>query len=95
MSPHEFGIAVRLWLEIKMFPSSPASVLCNCGQHIDTFGDHFLGCVFGPERTRRHIALAGVIFQALLVQNRDVLREMRCSGCTESRPGDIFHPDFL
>ncbi len=78
-----------------MFPSPPASVLCSCGQHIDTFGDHLLGCAFGPERTRRHNALAEVIFQALLVENRDVMREMRGNGSTESCPGDVFHPDFL
>ena len=63
---------VQLWLGIKMFPSPPASVLCSCGQHIDTFGDHLLGCGFGPEHTRRHNALAEVIFQDLLVENRDV-----------------------
>ena len=95
MSLHEFVIAVQLWLGIKMFPSPPASVLCSCGQHIDTFGDHLLGCGFGPERTRRHNALAEVIFQGLLVENRAVMREMRCNGSTESRPGDAFHPDFL
>ena len=69
--------------------------LCSCGQHIDTFGDHLLGCGFGLERTRRHNALAKVIFQALVVENRDVMRKMRCNGSTESRPGDVFHPDFL
>ena len=53
-----------------MFPSPSSSVLYSCGQHIDTFGDHRLGCGFGPERTRRHNALAEVIFQALLVENR-------------------------
>ena len=95
MSPHEFVIAVRLWLGIKMFPSSPATVLCSCDQHIGTFGDHLLSCGIGPERTHRHNALAEVIFQALLVENRDVMREMMCNGSTESHPGDVFHPYFL
>ena len=36
VSPHEVAIAVRLWLKIKMSPSPLASVLCSCGQHIDT-----------------------------------------------------------
>ena len=44
MSPHKFVIAVRHWLGIKMFASPPASVLRSCGQQIDTFGDHLLGC---------------------------------------------------
>ena len=29
---------------------------------------------------------------ALLVENRDVMREMWCNGSTESRPDDVFHP---
>ena len=66
MSPHEFVIAVRLWLGIKMFLSPQASVLCSCGQHIDTFVDNLLGCGFGPERTRKHNALAEVIFPDLI-----------------------------
>ena len=78
-----------------MFPSLPASVLRSCGQHIDTFVDHLLDCGFGLESTRRHNALAKVILQVLLVENRIVMREMRCNGSTESRPGDGFHPDFL
>ena len=67
-----------------MFRSPPASVLCSCGQHTDTFGD-------GSKHTRRHNGLAEVIFQALLVENRYVMREMRCNSST----GDFFHPDFL
>ena len=58
MSPHEFVIAIRLSLGIKMFPSPPASVWCSCGQHIDAFGDHIVGSGFGPEHTRSHNALA-------------------------------------
>ena len=45
--------------------------------------------------TRKHNALAEVISQALLIENREIMREMRCNGSTESRPGDAFHPDFL
>ena len=40
--------------------------------------------------TRRHNALAEVIFQAVLVENRGAMREIRCNGSTESRPGDVF-----
>ena len=58
--------------------------LCSCGQHTDTSGDHLLGCGCGPERTRRHNALAEVISQALLVENRDFMWEMRCNGSTEA-----------
>ena len=67
----------------------------SCAAVVSTltlFGDHLLGCGFGPERTRRHNALTEVIFQALLVENRDVMKEMRCNGSTESRPGDVFSP---
>ena len=78
-----------------MFPSPLASVLYSCDQHIDTFVDHLLDCGFGLERTHRHNALAEVIFQALLVESRDVMREMMCNGFTESHPGDVFHPYFL
>ena len=95
MLSHEFVISIRLWLGIKMFPSPPTSILCTCRQHIDPFGDHLISCGTGPERTRRHNALAEVIFQALLVKNKDVVKEVRCSGSDESRPGDVFHPDFL
>ena len=31
-----------------------------------------------------------LFFQTLLVENRDVMREMRCNGSTENRLGDVF-----
>ena len=38
-SPHEFVIAVRLWLGVPLFPLLP---LCTCLSVINQFGDHLL-----------------------------------------------------
>ncbi|XP_062499721.1 uncharacterized protein LOC134177036 [Corticium candelabrum] len=75
MSPNEFVIAVRLWLGIKMFPSPLASVLCSCDQHIDTFGDHLLGCGFGPERTplKDHSFIDSCCITLLYVYEKEML----------------------
>ena len=54
----------------QMFPCPAASIQCSCGQHIDSFGDHLVGCGLSSEHTRRHTALAAVIFQALLVERK-------------------------
>jgi len=40
--PHDFIIALRLWLEIPLFPLLP---LCTCLSAIDQYGDHLLGHV--------------------------------------------------
>ena len=59
MSRHEFSIAVRLWLGITLFPAHPSAVRCKCGQLMDGFGDHLLGCrqihftVKTPRRSQR------------------------------------------
>ena len=66
---------------------------CPCGQVIDAFGDHLLGCGHGPLRIKRHDALRDIIWQALLLDNSRAIREQRCDNSNE-RPGDIFHPDF-
>ena len=61
--PHDFTIALRLWLGIPLFPSLP---LCTCLSVIDQFGDHLLGCSHGPLRIQRHNALVSVVHHALL-----------------------------
>ena len=53
-----------------------------------------LGCGDGPLRIRRHNALCELVFEALHIDNPGTKRESRCSSDDNSRPGDIFHPDF-
>ena len=91
--PHEFVIAIRTLLGILMFPL-PTSVLCCCGATIDPFGDSLISCPRGPLCVQRHNALCEVIFQALLVENKQV-KQQNCSGYNSSRPGDVNHPDFI
>ena len=69
--PHDFTIALRLWLGIPLFPSLP---LCTCLSVIDQFGDHLLGCSHGPLRIQRHNALVSVVHHALLQDHPGVLR---------------------
>ena len=88
--PHDFIIALRLWLGIPLFPSLP---LCTCLSVIDQFGDHLLGCSHGPLRIQRHNALVSVVHHALFQDHPGVLREQGISS-DQSRPGDIYHPDF-
>ena len=95
MSPHEFIIAVRIWLGIPLFPSPPDSLKCCCGQTLDPFGNHLLSCCHGPLCVRRHNALCEIIFHALLSDCKNVKLEQRCSGEDGRRPGDVYHPDFL
>ena len=66
-SPHDFIIALRLWLGVPLFPLLP---LCTCLSAIDQFGDHLLGCSRGPLRIQRHV---NIIHHALLQVG--VLRE--------------------
>ena len=94
MLPQEFVIAVRLWLGIKLFPSSPQSVRCPCGQVIDCYGDHLLGCGQGPLRIKRHDSIRDIIWQSLILDNPQTSKEQRCDS-SNSRPGDILHPDFI
>jgi len=90
-SPHDFIIALRLWLGIPLFPLSP---LCTCLSTIDQFGDHLLGCSHGPLRIQRHDALVSVVHHTLLQDHPGVLREQGTSTSDRSRPGDIYHPNF-
>ena len=53
-----------------------------------------LGCGNGPLRIRRHNSLCELVFEALLIDNPGTKREIHCSSDDNSRPGDIFHPDF-
>ena len=91
--PDEFIIASRVWLGIPSFPVSPPCV-CPCGSVIDPIGVHLLSCGHGPYRIRRHDTLRDTIYQALLLDNKEVRREQKLSGTTQERPGDIYHPDF-
>ena len=71
-SPHEFVIAVRLWLGVPLFPLYTLYMgkgwvflfshctLCICLSVIDQFGDHLLGCSHGPLRIQRHDALVSI-----------------------------------
>ena len=90
-SPHEFVIAVHLWLGVPLFPLLP---LCTCLSVIDQFGDHLLGCSHGPLRIQRHDALVSIVHHALLQDYPGVLREQNVASY-QSRPGDIYHPDFI
>ena len=53
-----------------------------------------MGCGLGPLHIKRHDSLRDIIWQALLVDNPRAAREQPC-GVDNSRPGDIFHPDFV
>ena len=92
MPQKEFMISLRLWLGISLFASDSAR--CPCKQTLDRFGDHLLGCGQGNWRIRRHDAICDVFLHALSVDNANCRREQRCTADNQSRPGDVFHPDF-
>ena len=71
------------------------NALCSCGSPLDTYRDHLLGCGSGPFRIRRHDALCGIIWHALLQDNSNATREQRATGDSQRRPGDVYHPDFF
>ena len=48
-----------------------------------------------PLRIKRHGALCNVLLHNLMMDNAGVRREQTCSAQSNSRPGDIYHPDFL
>ena len=48
----------------------------------------------GPLRIERHDSLCDSLFHFLLIDNTDCQREQRCDSDSNSRPGDIYHPDF-
>lgn len=89
-----FVVSVKIWLGIPMFPVHPL-LKCSCGAMIDPYGDHLLGCGQGPLRIRRHNGLRDVIWHALLQDDTEVRRELRISGDSQERPGDIAHPTFV
>ena len=94
MTPQEFVIALRIRLGLSLFPFPPASERCPCGHAIDPFADHVLSCGTGPLRSKRHDALCDVLYHTLLIDNSSCRREQRCSNDDNSRPGDLYHPDF-
>ena len=95
MSPQEFVVCVHLWLGISLFPPPPSSSRCFCGSILDCHGDHVLGCHSGSTRIKRHDTLCDIIFHCLQANNSGTRREQHCCSDNQSRPGDIFHPDFL
>ena len=87
-------VSLHIWLGIPRFPADLGSKRCSCGQILDKFGDHLLGCGQNNIKTRRQDALCNVLFHALLVDNGNCRKEQRCDNDTCARLGDIFHPDF-
>ena len=94
MTPQEFVIALRIRLGLSLFPFPPAFTRCFCGHAIDPFADHILSCGTGPLRSKRHDALCDVLHHTLLIDNSSCRREQRCLSDDNSRPGDLYHPDF-
>ena len=68
LCPHMIVIALCLWLGVPLF-------LCTCLSVIDYFGDHLLGCSYGPLRIHHHDALVTAAHHALLQDHPSVLRE--------------------
>ena len=95
MTPQEFVIALRIRLGLSLFPFPPAFTRCFCGHAIDPFADHVLSCGTGPLRSKRQDALCDVLHHTLLIDNSSCRREQRCLSDDNSRPGDLYHPDFL
>ena len=92
--PNEFVIALRIWLGIHCFPSSPLS-LCFCGSVIDHNGDHLLGCGHNPLRIRRHESLCDIVYHSLHQDGPLVRREQRLSGASQDlHPVIFFIPIF-
>ena len=74
------------------FPIDP-TIRCPYGSQIDQPGYHLLSnCGHGPWRMKRHNTLHDALFQALLLNNPEVVREQRLSGSTKERPGGVFTP---
>ena len=86
-------IALRLWLGIFTFPFF--STRCPCGSIINSYGDRVLGCDSGNLGIKRHDALCDAIFHTLLEDHSGTRRDQHCGDHDNSRPGDVYHPDFL
>ena len=54
-----------------------------------------LGCSYDSTLLKRHNALCDILWHALLSDNKSCRREQNCSANHQSRPGDIYRPDFL
>ena len=94
MPKKEFSVVLRIWLGIPIFPF-PNSKRCPCGNTVDKFGNHILGCNQGQSfTTKRHDALCKVVYNALLTHDTRCRREARCSSSNQTRPGDAYHPNF-
>ena len=78
-----------------MFCGPPNHLRCLCGQTLDVFGDHILGCRKGHLRSKCHDALRDIIYHCVLTDTKEARIEQRSNRENLKRPGDIFHPDFL
>ena len=87
----EFVFSLCLWLGIPLFPVPP---LCVCLAPIDCFGDRLLECSHSLMRIRCHDALVDIVHHALSQSHPGVLKEQRASCKDQSRPGDVYYPDF-
>ena len=63
-------------------------LFCMCLSVIDQFGDHFLGCSYGPLHIQHHNALVYIVHHALLQGHPSVLREQGIAS-DQSHPRDI------
>ena len=64
--PHrEFVVSLHIWLGIPLFSADLGSKRCSCGQILDKFGDHLLGCGQNNLGTRRHDAVCAMFFFTL------------------------------
>ena len=95
MSAQEYIVCLHLWLGICLFPLSPSSSRCYCGSILNSHGDHVLGCHSGSLRNKRHNALCDIIFHCLRTNNSGTRHKQRGTSANQSRPGDVFHPDFF
>ena len=56
------SVALGYWLGIPVFPSSFGGMRCACGQILDRFGGHLLGCRHNNLSIRQHNALSELFF---------------------------------
>ena len=57
----ELVVAVHIWLGIPLFPTAQ---LCTCSSSINCYGDHLLGCSYGPLHICRYDALTCICYCA-------------------------------
>ena len=80
MTKQECVTACKVWLGLPLFPPPCRGIRCICGNVLDEFGDHLLGCGRRALRTKRHNALRDIIFHHVLSDNSDCKLEQGCSS---------------